>query len=175
MLGVTEYTQRGPADDLLRELAEELGVGDSYTPTRVGVFLGEPGKTVPDPYFGGEGPDRTGCIHCGACMPGCRYNAKNTLMKNYLWFAERKGVRIEPERMVVDIRPLNGTGGQDGYEVISERSGAWLRKDRRAHRSRGVVVAAGPLGTNQLLQRCKAKRSLPKISDRLGYNVRSNS
>jgi cholesterol oxidase len=96
-------------------------------------------------------------------------------MKNYLWFAERKGVRIEPERMVVDIRPLNGTGGQDGYEVISERSGAWLRKDRRTHRSRGVVVAAGPLGTNQLLQRCKAKRSLPKISDRLGYNVRSNS
>jgi cholesterol oxidase len=175
MLGVTEYTRRGPADDLLKELADELGVGDTYTPTRVGVFLGEPGRTVPDPYFGGEGPPRTGCIHCGACMPGCRYNAKNTLMKNYLWFAERKGVRIEPERMVVDIRPRDGDSGHGGYEIVSERSGAWFRKDRRVHTARGVVVAAGPLGTNQLLRRCKARGSLPKLSERLGYNVRSNS
>jgi cholesterol oxidase len=175
MLGVTEYTHRGPGDQLLKELAEELGVPDTYTPTRVGVFLGEPGKTVPDPYFGGEGPPRTGCIHCGACMPGCRYNAKNTLMKNYLWFAERKGVRIEPERMVTDIRPLGAGDGTDGYEVVSERSGAWLSKDRRTQRARGVVVAAGPLGTNQLLFRCKLKGSLPRISDRLGYTVRTNS
>ncbi len=175
MLGVTEYTRRGPGDELLKELAEELGVPDSYTPTRVGVFLGEPGKTVPDPYFGGEGPARTGCIHCGACMPGCRYNAKNTLMKNYLWFAERKGVRIEPERMVVDIRPLGAGDGSDGYEVVSERSGAWVRKDRRSQRARGVVVAAGPLGTNQLLFRCKLRGSLAGISDQLGYTVRTNS
>jgi cholesterol oxidase len=175
MLGVTEYTRRGPGDELLKELAEELGVPETYGPTRVGVFLGEPGVTVPDPYFGGEGPDRTGCIHCGACMPGCRYNAKNTLMKNYLWFAERNGVRIEPERMVTDIRPLGAGDGHDGYEVVSERSGAWFRKDRRTLRARGVVVAAGPLGTNQLLFRCKRKRSLARLSDRLGYNVRTNS
>jgi cholesterol oxidase len=175
MLGVTEYTRRGPGDDLLKELADELGVPETYGPTRVGVFLGEPGKTVPDPYFGGEGPDRAGCIHCGACMPGCRYNAKNTLMKNYLWFAERNGVRIEPERMVVDVRPLGAGDGRDGYEVTSERSGAWFRKRRRAQRARGVVMAAGPLGTNQLLFRCKRKGSLARLSDRLGYNVRTNS
>jgi cholesterol oxidase len=175
MLGVTEYTRRGPGDDLLKELADELGVPETYGPARVGVFLGEPGKTVPDPYFGGEGPDRAGCIHCGACMPGCRHNAKNTLMKNYLWFAERNGVRIEPERMVVDVRPLGAADGRDGYEVTSERSGAWFRKRRRTQRARGVVMAAGPLGTNQLLFRCKRKGSLARLSDRLGYNVRTNS
>jgi cholesterol oxidase len=108
-------------------------------------------------------------------MPGCRYNAKNTLMKNYLWFAERNGVRIEPERMVVDIRPLGPGDGSEGYEVVSERSGAWFRKERRTQRARGVVVAAGPLGTNQLLFRCKLKGSLPRISGRLGYTVRTNS
>jgi cholesterol oxidase len=175
MLGVTEYTRRGPGDKLLEDLAGELGVPQTYGPTRVGVFLGEPGKTVPDPYFGGEGPPRTGCIHCGACMPGCRYNAKNTLMKNYLWFAERKGVKIEPERMVVGVRPLDAGDGHDGFEVTSERSGAWLRKDRRTQRARGVVMAAGPLGTNQLLFRCKRDGSLGRLSDRLGYNVRTNS
>lgn len=175
MLGVTEYNRRGPGDELLKQLAEELGVPETYGPTRVGVFLGEPGKTVPDPYFGGEGPPRTGCIHCGACMPGCRYNAKNTLMKNYLWFAEREGVEIEPERMVVDVRPLGAGDGSEGYEVVSERSGAWFRKDRRVQRARGVVVAAGPLGTNQLLFRCKRSGSLGRLSERLGYQVRTNS
>ena len=89
MLGVTTYEGMGPADQLLRELGEELGVGETFEPTRVGVFFGEPGKEVEDPYFGGEGPARSGCIRCGSCMLGCRHGAKNTLMKNYLWFAER--------------------------------------------------------------------------------------
>src|SRR2546423_2279539 len=98
-------------------------------------------------------------------MIGCRHNAKNTLMKNYLWFAERGGVRIVPERTVVDVRPLGAEDGSDGYEVVSERSGAWVRKDRRVHRARGVVVAAGTLGTNQLLRRCRDGGALPRISE----------
>lgn len=175
MLGVTKVSSDGPADRLLRELGEELGVGDTWTNTRVGIYFGEPDKTVPDPFFGGEGPARTGCNRCGACMVGCRYGAKNTLVKNYLWFAERNGVEIHPERTVVDVRPLGAADGSDGYEVVSERSGAWLRKDRRVHRARGVVIAAGPLGTNLLLQNCRHRGSLPRLSDRVGHLVRSNS
>jgi cholesterol oxidase len=175
MLGVTTYEGEGPGDQLLKELAGELGVADTYSTTRVGVYFGEPGKSVPDPYFGGEGPDRAGCIRCGSCMVGCRHNAKNTLMKNYLWFAERNGVRIMPERIVVEVRPLGAEDGSDGYVVTSERPGAWFRKDRRTHTARGVIVAAGALGTNTLLQRCKARGALPKVSDRLGYLVRTNS
>jgi cholesterol oxidase len=175
MLGVTTYDADGPADLLLKEYGEAIGAGATYQRSRVGVFLGEPGKTVPDPYFGGEGPVRTGCIRCGSCMIGCRYGAKNTLLKNYLWFAERAGVRIQPERRVIDVRPLDGSGGSNGYEVTSVRSGAWVNREKRTIRARGVVVAAGALGTNRLLQRCKLNGSLPNISDRLGHLVRTNS
>jgi len=175
MLGVTTYEGEGPADRLLQELADELGLRETYSTTRVGVFFGEPGKTVPDPYFNGEGPERAGCIRCGACMVGCRYNAKNTLPKNYLYFAERNGVEIMPERTVVEVRPLGAEDGSDGYAVTSERSGAWFRKDRQALRARGVVVAAGALGTNQLLQRCRLGGTLPRLSKQLGHLVRTNS
>ncbi|HEX4187867.1 MAG TPA: GMC family oxidoreductase [Solirubrobacteraceae bacterium] len=175
MLGVVQNPHEDPADQLLRELGEELGVGDSYKKTPVGVFFGEPGKTVPDPYFGGEGPERTGCMLCGRCMVGCVHGAKNTLVKNYLYFAERRGARVMAERTVVDVRPLGAADGSEGYEVVTVRSGAWLRKDRRTHRARGVVVAAGPLGTNKLLQRCRLGGSLPRISARLGELVRTNS
>jgi cholesterol oxidase len=181
MLGVVDYDDDGPADLLLKEYGEAIGVGDTYRRTRVGVFLGEPGKTVPDPFFGGEGPERTGCIKCGSCMVGCRHGAKNTLRKNYLWFAERLGVEILPERTVTDIRPLgspDGNGrapGAAGYEVTHMRSGGIARRDPRTLRARGVVVAAGALGTNRLLQRCRVNGSLPRLSDRLGYLVRTNS
>ena len=177
MLGVADYPLEGPADLLLKEYGEELGVGDTYKHTRVGAFFGEPGRTVPDPYFGGEGPDRSGCIGCGSCMVGCRHNAKNTLRKNYLWFAEKLGVEILAERQVADIRPVEGGAedGSDGYEVTSERSGAWFRKRRSTLRARGVVVAAGALGTNQLLANCRHRGSLGRISERLGELVRTNS
>jgi cholesterol oxidase len=176
MLGVVAYDEDDPADDLLREYAREIGVEDTYAKTRVGVFLDGPrGETVPDPYFGGAGPDRTACLRCGRCMVGCPHGAKNTLVKNYLWFAERLGVKVRPERTVVDIRPIGAADGSEGYEVVSERSGAWLRKDRQVHRARGVVVSAGPLGTNKLLQRCRLGGSLPRISERLGDVVRTNS
>ena len=175
MLGVTEVEADDPADELLREYAREIGADDSYAKTRVGVFFGEPGVTVPDPYLGGAGPDRAGCIRCGRCMVGCPHNAKNTLPKNYLWLAERAGAEIIPEREVVDVKPIGAADGSEGYEVTTQRPGAWLRKDRRTVRARGVVIAAGALGTNKLLARCKHAGSLPRVSERLGRCVRTNS
>jgi cholesterol oxidase len=175
MLGVADYPLEGPADLLLKEYGEEIGVGDTYKQTRVGAYFGEPGKEVDDPFFGGEGPPRSGCIGCGGCMVGCRHNAKNTLPKNYLWFAEKLGVEIVAERQVTDIRPLGAGDGSGGYEVTSERSGSWLRKRRSTLTARGVIVAAGALGTNQLLQNCRERGSLPRVSSRLGELVRTNS
>jgi cholesterol oxidase len=178
MLGVVQNPHDDPADQLLRELGEELGVADTYQKTPVGIFFGEPGeagKTVPDPFFGGEGPERTGCQLCGRCMVGCPHGAKNTLVKNYLYLAERRGAQVLPERTVVDVRPIGKGDGSEGYEVESVRSGSWVRRQRRVHRARGVVVAAGPLGTNLLLQRCRLGGSLPAISHRLGELVRTNS
>ena len=165
MLGVVAYDEDDHADDLLREYARAIGVEDTYAKTRVGVYLGaRPGETVPDPYFDGDGPDRTGCMRCGRCMIGCPHGAKNTLVKNYLWLAERAGAEVLPERMVVDIRPLGAQDGSDGYEVTTERPGAWLRRRRRTFTARGVVLAAGALGTNQLLAASKLHGSLPLVS-----------
>jgi cholesterol oxidase len=195
MLGVVQNPHDDPADQLLRELGDHLGVSDSYQKTPVGIYFGEEGqagKTVPDPFFDGEGPERTACRLCGRCMVGCPHGAKNTLVKNYLHLAERRGAQVMPERTVIDVRPIGGSsgnnnGGRDdsseggsgdgseGYEVESVRSGAWVRRERRVHRARGVVFAAGPLGTNTLLQRCRLGGSLPRISARLGELVRTNS
>jgi cholesterol oxidase len=175
MLGVVEYEGMGPADKLLKEYAEEIGVGETFTNTRVGVFFDQPGEEVPDPYFGGEGPDRTGCMRCGSCMVGCRHGAKNTLVKNYLWFAEKLGVKVVPERQVTEIRPLGAADGSDGYAVTSERSGSWIRKRRRTLTAKGVVVAAGALGTNQLLANCRHSGALPRLSNRIGDVIRTNS
>jgi cholesterol oxidase len=176
MLGVTTYAGTGPADELLREYGEEIGVGETFKQTRVGTYFGEPGREVDDPYFGGEGPRRSGCVHCGSCMIGCRYGAKNTLVKNYLWFAEKLGVEVMPERMVSEVRALGAEDGSEGYAVTSRRSGAWLsRRDPRTVTASGVVFAAGALGTNKLLAECRHRGSLSRLSDRLGHVVRTNS
>lgn len=175
MLGVTVHDRDDPADQLLRELGEELGVGDTYSKTPVGVYLDNPGETVADPYFEGAGPERTGCEQCGRCMVGCPHGAKNTLVKNYLWLAEQRGVEVQAERTVTDIRPLGAADGSDGYAVTSERSGMRRGRRRLTLKARGVIVAAGALGTNKLLQRCRLGGSLPKISPRLGELVRTNS
>ncbi len=127
MLGVVQNPCDGPVEQVMRATAEDLGVGASFRKTPVGVFFGEPGKRVPDPYFGGEGPDRTGCTGCGNCMVGCRVGAKNTLMKNYLALAERRGVRIEPLRTVTSVRPLDPDRPEQGYAVHTVRTGAWTR------------------------------------------------
>jgi cholesterol oxidase len=175
MLGVVNVETDDASDDLLREYGEHLGVGDTYTKTPVGIFFGEAGKTVPDPFFGGEGPDRTGCTLCARCMVGCPVGAKNTLVKNYLWLAENRGAEVIPDRMVTEIRPLGAADGSDGYAIVSERSGMIPGRGKRTITARGVVVAAGALGTNKLLQRCRLGGALPKISSRLGELVRTNS
>lgn len=175
MLGVSRVPFDSDNQTLLKELGAAFKVEHTFTRTPCAVFFGEAGKTVPDPYFGGEGPERTGCTRCGACMVGCRVGAKNTLLKNYLWFAERKGVEIHPEREAVDIRPLGAADGADGYAVETAYPGAWFFKRKRRFTARGVVMAAGALGTNRLLAKCKHGGSLPGISDRLGQLVRTNS
>ena len=103
-------------------------------------------------------------MQCGRCMVGCPHGAKNTLVKNYLWLAEHRGVEVQAERTVTDIRPLGAADGSDGYAVTSERSGLLRGRRRRTLTARGVIVAAGPLGTNKLLQRCRLGGSLPRIS-----------
>ena len=175
MLGVQQVPRESDGQRLLQQIGRQLGVEGTFKRTPVGVFFGEPGDTVPDPYFGGEGPARTGCTYCGACIVGCREGAKNTLLKNYLWFAEKRGAKILPEREVVAIRPIGAEDGSDGYVVTTQRPGAWLRKDRQTFTTRGIVMSAGALGTNMLLARCKLKGWLPRISDRLGQLVRTNS
>jgi len=174
-LGVTTVGTLSARDRLLKRLGEHFGENVTFEPARVGVYLGEPGKEIADPYFDGQGPPRRGCVQCGSCMVGCRYGAKNTLPKNYLYFAEKKGVSIEPERTVVDIRPLGEPDGRDGYQVTSVRSGSWFGRERRVQRARGIVVASGALGTNQLLADCRHRGSLPRVSARLGELVRTNS
>ena len=177
ILGVAENPKYWPADHILLDIAKELGQEHTFKPTPVSIFFGEPGQTVPDPYFSGEGPERAGCIHCGGCMVGCRYNAKNSLDKNYLYFAEKFGAEVRPEANVVDIRPLYGKQPDNArYEVVFERTTDWFIKRKQKVRTRNVVVSAGVLGTVELLLKCRNEnRSLPKLSRRLGMMVRSNS
>lgn len=177
MLGTTPNPRMWPADKHLYQIAQELGRADTFSTTPVGIYFGEPGQTVPDPYFDGQGPDRSGCIHCGGCMVGCQHNAKNTLDKNYLYFAEKNGVRVQAEANVRDIRPLYGRQpGQARYQITYERTTDWFFKRQSQVQARNVIFAAGVLGTVNLLLRCRDEtRSLPLVSARLGRHVRSNS
>lgn len=177
MLGVTTARGDSPADLALKSVAEGMGRGDAYRPAQVGVFFGEPDREVPDPYFQGAGPPRRGCNFCGGCMVGCRYNAKNTLVKNYLYLAEMGGATVLPEVEAVDIRPLAADGGKDAaYEVRYRPSTSWSRRPLRTVLARHVVVSAGVLGTLKLLLRCRdLHRSLPALSPRLGDHVRTNN
>ncbi|WP_406230288.1 GMC family oxidoreductase N-terminal domain-containing protein [Nocardia sp. NBC_01009] len=171
MLGVVRNPHMTPADEIFKEVAEDLGVGDTFVQTPVGVFFGEPGKTVADPYFGGVGPERTGCLECGECMTGCRHGAKNTLVKNYLYLAEKAGAQVIPMTTVTKLRPLpDGT-----WDVATERTGAWVRKRPATYTARQVVLAAGTLGTQKLLHAMRDKGVLPDLSDRLGELTRTNS
>jgi cholesterol oxidase len=169
MLGVVENPTETAADVEMRAVAQEMGVGDTYHHTPVGVFFGEAGKTVDDPFFGGAGPRRTGCIECGNCMIGCRYNAKNRLDLNYLHLAEGLGAVIHPETTVTTVRPLSG----EGYAVETHHT--TRRRLRSTFTAGQVVFAAGTLGTQKLLHRMRDEGILPGISRRLGELTRTNS
>lgn len=180
MLGVTDNPRLWPADRLLQDIAREMGTEHTFAPTPVGAFFGkgdvdDTGADVPDPYFGGRGPARRPCNHCGACMVGCRNNAKNTLPKNYLYFAEAAGAKIEAESEVRDIVPMSSAGGAR-YEVRYRRSTAMFGARPQSVRARNVIVSAGTLGTLRLLFRCRdVTKSLPRVSQTLGDAVRTNS
>jgi cholesterol oxidase len=176
MLGVVTNPTMTPSDVEMRRLADQFGKGDTFRLTPVGVFFGrdgkqEPGKTVPDPFFGGAGPDRTGCIQCGECMTGCRHGAKNTLNTNYLALAEGAGAEVHPLTTVTSVRPLEG----GGYAVDTVRTGRWrTRRPDRTFTAEQVVFAAGTYNTQKLLHTLRAT-TLPDISPRLGELTRTNS
>ncbi len=175
MLGVTLNPNLTDQDHLLKETAAEFGKEDTFRPTPVGVYFGSPKETAPDPYFLGEGPERTGCELCGGCMTGCKKDAKNTLDKNYLFFAEKFGAKILAEHKVFDILPLS-LDGKDGYQVRTMNTTALFGKQKGLTiKTRGIVFSAGALGTLSLLLKLKQNGRLPKLSDSLGEKVRTNS
>ena len=157
MLGVTTAPDDSPNDAVIRAIGEKLGVADTYRPTQVGVYFGEPGRVEDDPYFGGAGPARTGCIKCGGCMVGCRHDAKNTLDKNYLYLAEANGATVLPNRQVVDLVARS----ESGYDVVSVRSGSWRQTGRQVISAEQVVFSAGVLGTVKLLAELRERGRLP--------------
>jgi cholesterol oxidase len=176
MLGVLRNPTFTDADRIVKEVADEMGVGNTWVPTPVGVFFGPddrktPGKTVPDPYFGGVGPARTGCIECGACMTGCRYGAKNTLVKNYLGLAESAGAQVHPMVTVTGFEQR----ADGAWEVHTVRTGRWIRKRKHTFTATHVVLAAGTWGTQRLLFKMRDAGKLPKLSNRLGVLTRTNS
>ncbi|GAB3861025.1 GMC family oxidoreductase [Nocardioides maradonensis] len=173
MLGVETNPRVGPKDELLLQVARGRGVADTFHTTQVGVFFNEgaEGVEVDDPYFGGAGPRRAGCIHCSECFTGCKHNAKNTTTMNYLHLAEKNGAEVHPLTTVTSVRP----DGSGGYVIDTVRSNGKLRKGRRTFTAEQVVFAAAALGTQKLLHRLRDSGTLPHLSPRLGELTRSNS
>jgi cholesterol oxidase len=176
MLGVVTNPTFTDADRIMKEVADDMGVGDTFVPTPVGVFFGPdgtqtPGKRVPDPYFGGVGPQRTGCIECGSCMTGCRFGAKNTLVKNYLGLAETAGAQVHPMTTVTSLHQR----GDGLWEVATVRTGRKVRRHKRTFTAEHVVLAAGTFGTQKLLFKMRDTNTLPQLSDKLGVLTRTNS
>lgn len=175
MLGVTQNPATTTADRVLLDVAKDMGIEDTYHPTPVGVLFADkdakPGGEVADPFFGGLGPSRKTCTHCGECMTGCRHGAKNTLVKNYLYLAEKAGATVHPLTTATTVRPLSG----GGYAVETVRTGRWVRKQKQTFTADHVVFAAAALGTQKLLHRMRDEGYLPKLSKRLGELTRTNS
>jgi len=171
MLGVTTNPFLTDPDFLLREYAKDIGREKYFKSTEVGVFFGEPGKKVKDPYFGGEGPDRVGCTRTGHCMVGCRDGGKNTLDKNYLYLAKKKGLNVLTENLVKCVKVEE----DKTYTITTSKTTDFIYKRNRIIKARGVVFSAGAIGTTELLIKCKNKGYLKNISNKLGYTVRTNS
>jgi len=172
MLGAATNPKLYAADLEVQELAKNIGKEANFEATKVAVYFGESGKTVEDPYFKGKGPTRTGCRYCGACMTGCRFNAKNTLDKNYLFLAQQLGAQILAEKEVFNVTTLNASDGSEGYKVEYKSS---IGKKRINYlTTKGVIFSGGVMGTVPLLLKLKQK-SLPYLSDKVGCNIRTNN
>jgi cholesterol oxidase len=171
MLGVAQNPYFSASDKAMKQVADQMGVGHTFKLAPLGVYFGDGvGVKSKDPFFGGVGPDRSGCLQCGACMTGCRHNAKNTLPKNYLGLAESAGAKVFPEHTVTKVEQL-----ADGSWVVTARkSSAWFGKKRK-FTAANVVIAAGTYNTQKLLHKMKITGVLPKISDYLGKLSRTNS
>ena len=170
MLGVETNPYLSSSDTELRKAADKLGYGNTFKMAELGIYFGESGKTVQDPYFGGKGPARTGCINCGECMTGCRHGAKNTLVKNYLYLAESAGAKVVANTTVTDVIDTS-----DGYVLSTRGSGStgWIKAKKVT--ADQVVVAAGALGTAKLLHKTRRRGHLQGLSSKLGYLSRTNS
>ncbi|HSO03690.1 MAG TPA: NAD(P)-binding protein, partial [Candidatus Limnocylindrales bacterium] len=198
MLGVVTNPTMTAADVAFKAVADEMGVGHTFKRTPVGVYFGEgPGATAADPFFGGVGPERTGCIECGECMTGCRHNAKNTLVKNYLGLAEGAGAVVHPLTTVTDVRPLpdgrwavdtrateslaaKAVGAAKGKVATRRAASAEATATApdgpvRTFTAEHVVFSAGTWGTQSLLHRLRFEGELPGLSPRLGALTRTNS
>jgi len=172
MLGAATNPKLHAADNVIKEIAKEIGKETHFEAAKVAVFFGEAGRTVADPYFGGKGPDRTGCTHCGACMTGCRYNAKNTLDKNYLYLAQQLGTEILAEKEVYNVSVIGNEDGSDGYKI--EFKSSIGKKENSSFTAKGVIFSGGVVGTVPLLLKLKQK-SLPNLSEKAGCNIRTNN
>lgn len=170
MLGTVPLTKFNEEDLLLKEVAKDMGKESSFSGVNVGIYFGDTDKET-DPYFNGKGPMRSGCRECAGCMVGCRFNAKNTLDKNYLYFAEKSGVQVEDRTEASKIEYKNGA-----YVVHTKDSTSWLTRNKRQFRSKGLVISGGVLGTMDLLLKQKHQfKTLRGLSDQLGDNIRTNS
>ncbi len=174
MMGVVPNPRLFEPDEMLRQTAAEYGREETFAPSPVGIFFGDPDTETPDPYFDGKGPARSGCRFCGGCFLGCQHNAKNSLDKNYLYLADGLGVEIHAETQVTRITPLS-EDGSDGYRIETQRSTAWFGGERRVFRARGIVISAGVVGTLELLLQARDRSDLPRLSSRIGECVRTNS
>lgn len=172
MLGATKNPYMSKSDKVMQTLAQEIGKPEAFQKTDVAVYFGNRGETVDDPYWQGKGPSRTGCTLCGGCMLGCRFNAKNTLDKNYLYLAQKLGAEIIAESEVYDVQPLN-KDGSEGYTIMYKNSLSYFPKKYQV-RAKHVIFSGGVLGTLKLLLKLK-KTSLVHLSDTLGQGVRTNS
>jgi cholesterol oxidase len=176
MLGVVKNPTFTDADRIIKEVADDMGVGDTFVATPVGVFFGAdgaktPGKTVPDPFFGGAGPARTGCLECGECMTGCRHGAKNTLLKNYLGLAESAGAQVHPMTTVTEFSQRS-----DGrWQVTTVATNGKARRKKKTFTASQLILAAGTYNTQKLLFKMRDTGRLAKLSDKLGVLTRTNS
>lgn len=173
MLGAAKNPKLFDGDNDLKKVAQNLKMEDKFDATTVAIYFGEENVTKPDPYFGGVGPEKTGCNFCGACMTGCRNNSKNTLDKNYLYLAQKHGAEIIAEHEVYKVKPINSSDGKNGYEVSLKTSTKFFT-NRQKIKTKGVIFSGGVLGTIKLLLKLKTT-SLPNLSDQLGQNIRTNN